>query len=141
VAGQAGLQLAHPRSRWMRAAVSTSEFVRLAAAADYSGHQGVSGYDAESEQGRIPRFAKVGPTRGDILSAEGREWSGGGIFRQPRDVSGQEGEYSVSRGACVVMRGNILSAEGCEWSHFHGHGVPVGLLVADSHSVDQRKHG
>lgn len=54
-----GLRLVHPRSRWMRELVGRDEFVSLAAAADYSGHTGVSGYDASTPQGRVPRFAKV----------------------------------------------------------------------------------
>ncbi|KAK3253455.1 hypothetical protein CYMTET_37296, partial [Cymbomonas tetramitiformis] len=54
-----GMQVRYPRSRWMRRLVAADEFVSLAAAADYSGHSGVSGYDANSEEGRIPRFAKA----------------------------------------------------------------------------------
>jgi len=43
----------------MQQRVSTDEFVKLATAADYSGHTGVSGYDVESPEGRVPRFAKA----------------------------------------------------------------------------------
>jgi len=50
--------LTHPRSSWMRSHVSRAEFNTLASAADYSGHTGVSGYDPQTLEGRVPRFAK-----------------------------------------------------------------------------------
>ena len=47
----------HPRSVWMRSVVEHKPYMQLAAAADWSGHQGTS--VADPVAGRIPRAAKA----------------------------------------------------------------------------------
>ena len=56
--GRAPLRVIHPRSRWMRGRVQRPDYLGLAAAADWSGHQGVSALEA-GELGRLPRAAKA----------------------------------------------------------------------------------
>ena len=56
--GRPSIRVIHPRSRWMRGKVQRPEYLRIAAAADWSGHQGVSALAAE-ELGRLPRAAKA----------------------------------------------------------------------------------
>jgi len=49
----------YPRSTWARKLLSTTEHIRLAKMADFSGHNGVSGYDMKSQEGKLPRAAKT----------------------------------------------------------------------------------
>jgi hypothetical protein len=56
--GRAPLRVIHPRSRWMRGRVQRPDYLGLAAAADWSGHQGVSAQE-DGELGRLPRAAKA----------------------------------------------------------------------------------
>ena len=49
----------HPRSTWMRGRVQRPEYMSLAAAADWSGHQGVDATSAPGALTRLPRAAKA----------------------------------------------------------------------------------
>jgi hypothetical protein len=58
----APMRVIHPRSSWMRGVVQRPVYLGLAAAADWSGHQGVDPTvksDASEELGRFPRIAKA----------------------------------------------------------------------------------
>jgi SAM-dependent methyltransferase len=49
----------HPRSTWMRGRVQRPDYLSLAAAADWSGHQGVDATSAPGALTRLPRAAKA----------------------------------------------------------------------------------
>lgn len=59
-AGGRGLRdvsLNYPRSSWLATAIDAEAYASLCAAADFAGHDGLSGYDSESEEGVVPRAA------------------------------------------------------------------------------------
>jgi SAM-dependent methyltransferase len=49
----------HPRSAWMRGRVQRPAYLGLAAAADWSGHDGVRAEEADASLARLPRAAKA----------------------------------------------------------------------------------
>ena len=56
------MRVIHPRSSWMRGRIQRPAYLGLAAAADWSGHQGVdpaSNSEASRALGRFPRAAKA----------------------------------------------------------------------------------
>ena len=58
----APVRVIHPRSAWMRGRIQRPAYLGLAAAADWSGHQGVdpaSNSEASRALGRVPRAAKA----------------------------------------------------------------------------------
>lgn len=57
--GRRRLTVIHPRSTWMRGRVQRPEYLSLAAAADWSGHQGVDATSAPGNLTRLPRAAKA----------------------------------------------------------------------------------
>ena len=57
--GRRRLTVIHPRSTWMRGRVQRPEYLSLAAAADWSGHQGVDATSAPGDLTRLPRAAKA----------------------------------------------------------------------------------
>ena len=97
--GLGTLRVIHPRSAWMRGAIQRPTYLSIAAAADWSGHQGVDAYALSSEQreeglGRLPRAAKAA-VEVDRVTAAAEVGYGVRVMKMLRDGAGLKNDVIV----------------------------------------------